>query len=146
MEKIDISKSVKSIDFGKQYGVRIQRIFQTNGIFTVRDLCCQSKQELTHTRYLSERSISMIEKILGKYALQLGMTNDELDEYAGIDFQKTEIHSNISTLQDTEADLWEERRYEIAKERFVHQRLSAYNAVTEADNLIKYLKNMPNTN
>lgn len=31
MEKIDISKSVKSIDFGKQYGVRVQRIFQTNG-------------------------------------------------------------------------------------------------------------------
>ncbi|MFS2996861.1 hypothetical protein AAH013_21380 [Phocaeicola dorei] len=146
MEKIDISKSIKSIDFGKQYGVRVQRIFQTNGIFTVRDLCSQSKQELRHTRYLSKKSISMIEKILGKYALRLGMTNNGLDEYAGIDFRRTEIHSNISTQQDTEADMWEKRRYEIAKEFFVHQHLSAYNAVTEADSLIKYLKNMPNTN
>lgn len=58
----------------------------------------------------------MIEKILGKYALRLGMTNNGLDEYAGIDFQRTEIHSNISTQQDTEADMWEKRRYEIAKE------------------------------
>ena len=31
MEKINISKSIKSIDFGKQYGVRVQRIFQTMG-------------------------------------------------------------------------------------------------------------------
>lgn len=146
MEKIDISKSVKSIDFGKQYGVRAQRIFQTNGIFTVRDLCRQSKQELVHIRYFSEKSISMIEEILGKYALQLGMTNKELDEYAGIDFQESGNQSNIPIEKDTEADKWEERRYEIAKELFVHQHLSAYNAVTEADSLIKYLKNMPNSN
>lgn len=96
MKKMDISKSVKSLDFGKQYGVRVQRIFQKNGIFTVRDLCSQSKQELAHTRYLSERSISMIEKILGKYALQLGMTNKELDEYAGIDFQESGNQPSIS--------------------------------------------------
>lgn len=146
MGKIDISKSVKSIDFGKQYGVRVQRIFQTNGIFTVRDLCRQSKQELVHIRYFSERSISMIEEVLGKYALQLGMTNKELDEYAGIDFQESGNLSNIPIEKDTEADKWEERRYEIAKELFVHQHLSAYNAVTEADSLIKYLKNMPNSN
>lgn len=88
----------------------------------------------------------MIEEVLGKYALQLGMTNKELDEYAGIDFQESENLSNIPIEEDTEADKWEERRYEIAKELFVHQHLSAYNAVTEADSLIKYLKNMPNGN
>lgn len=145
MGKMDISKSVKSLDFGKQYGVRVQRIFQKNGIFTIRDLCSQSKQELAHTQYLSERSISMIEKILGKYALQLGMTNKELDEYAGIDFQESGNQSNILIGKNTEADKWEERRYKIALELFVHQRLSAYNAVTEADSLIKHLRNMPNS-
>lgn len=145
MGKMDISKSVKSLDFGKQYGVRVQRIFQKNGIFTIRDLCSQSKQELAYTRYLSERSISMIEKILGKYALQLGMTNKELDEYAGIDFQESGNQSNILIGKNTEADKWEERRYKIALELFVHQRLSAYNAVTEADSLIKHLRNMPNS-
>lgn len=31
MEKIDISKSVKSIDFGKQYGVRVQGYFRQMG-------------------------------------------------------------------------------------------------------------------
>ena len=145
MGKMDISKSVKSLDFGKQYGVRVQRIFKKKRIFTIRDRCSQSKQELAHTRYLSERSISMIEKILGKYALQLGMTNKELDEYAGIDFQESGNQSNILIGKNTEADKWEERRYKIALELFVHQRLSAYNAVTEADSLIKHLRNMPNS-
>lgn len=31
MEKIDISKSIKSIDFGKQYGVRVQGYFRQMG-------------------------------------------------------------------------------------------------------------------
>lgn len=57
----------------------------------------------------------MIEKILGKYALRLGMTNNGLDEYAGIDFQRTEIHSNISTQQDTEADMWENEDMRLPK-------------------------------
>ncbi len=60
-------------------------------------------------------------------------------------FKRAEIYQTFIE-KDTEADKWEERRYEIAKELFVHQHLSAYNAVTEADSLIKYLKNMPNSN
>lgn len=143
MEKTDISRSVKSIDFGKQYGVRIQRILRSNCIITVRDLCRQSRQELDRIRYLNKKSISTIEAALEKYGLRIDMTDKELDVYAGIGPQETAISSCSPEQEKAEREKWEKRRYDLAKELFMRNQTDAYRAVTEADNLIRFLRKIP---
>ena len=61
------------------------------------------------------------------------MLGKELDEYAGIE----------NSVQDEEEEAkWEQRRYEIAKEVFIHHRLVANSDVYEADALILALRCM----
>lgn len=144
MEKTDISQSVKTLDFGSQYGVRVQRIFRENGISSIRDLCRQIRLDLAETRYLGEKSVAMIEVVLEKHGLRLNMTDKELDEYAGIDYRRQETLSDPSVPEDADEAKWEQRRYEIAKELCVNQHMEAYIAVKEADKIIRTLKGAPN--
>lgn len=140
METIDISQSVKALDFGKQYGTRVQGVFRENEIFSIRDLCRQIRRDLVRTCYLGEKSVAMIEAVLKKYGLRLSMTDKELNEYAGVEHREKEMLSDTSVQEDAEAVLWEQRRYEIAKEMFVKYRILAIAAVNEADELIRALR------
>lgn len=140
MEMIDISQSVKALDFGKQYGIRVQGVFWENEIFSIRDLCRQIRRDLVRTRYLGEKSVAMIEAVLKKHGLRLGMTDKELNEYAGVEHREKEMPFDTSVQEDAEAVLWEQRRYEIAKEMFVKYRILAIAAVNEADELIRALR------
>lgn len=131
MGKIDIEQSVGTLDFGCKYDVRIQRVCRENRIVTIRDLCQWFRRDLMRTHDLGHKSVAEIEDVLAKYDLRLGMLGEELDEYAGI---------GISRQDEAEAALWEQRRYEIAKDICVHRREAACIAVQEADELIRFLK------
>lgn len=131
MVKIDINQSVDTLDFGRKYDTRIQRICREFSITTIRDLCRWIGRDLIKVHDMGEKSIEEIEEVLGKYNLRLGMLDEELDEYAGI---------GNSWQEKAEEALWEQRRYEIAKEMFVHHRLAANSAVYEADDLIRALR------
>ena len=134
MEKIDISQSVKTLEFGSKYEARIQRIFREFDIKTIRDLCQWPGKDLVRVRDMGKKSIEEIEDVLERYNLRLGMLGKELDEYAGIE----------NSVQDEEEEAkWEQRRYEIAREMFVQHRMLAVAAVKEADDLIAALGYMP---
>ncbi len=131
MEKIDISQSVKTLDFGRKYNTRIQRICRDFNITTIRELCQWYGKDMIRVHDIGKKSIEEIEEVLGRYNLRLGMFNEELDEYAGI---------GLSKQEEADAALWEQRRYEIAKEMFVRYRILAIAAVNEADELIRTLR------
>lgn len=135
-EKVDIEQPICLYDFGHNYNVRIQRILRDNHIVTIRELCRQPKRNLLGLHDFGKNSIWKIETLLENYGLCLGMSDKELDEYAGI----------LSPEQEkAEAALWEQRRYEIARELCVLRHEPAYAAVEEADKLIKLLKECPQT-
>lgn len=132
MTKIDISKNVETLDFGHNYDARIQRICRDFNITTIRGLCQWSGKDFMKVNDIGKRSIEEIEAVLKKYNLRLGMLKDELDEYAGIE---------TSQPEEWEEDAkWAQRRYEVAKELFVHYRTPAVTAVNEADELIRALR------
>lgn len=83
-EKIDIEQPVCLYDFGHNYNVRIQRILRDNHIITIRELCRQPKRNLLGLHDFGKNSIWKIETLLENYGLCLGMSDKELDEYAGI--------------------------------------------------------------
>lgn len=121
------------LEFGSKYEARIQRIFREFDIKTIRDLCQWPGKDLVRVRDMGRKSIEEIEDVLERYNLRLGMLGKELDEYAGIE----------NSVQDEEEEAkWEQRRYEIAKEVFIHHRLVANSAVYEADGLIRALRGM----
>lgn len=128
---MDIEQHISTYDFGSNYDVRIQRILRDNRIFTIRELCQRSRRNLLGLRDFGNNSIDKIEALLRKYNLNLGMSCEELDEYAGI---------RLSKQEEAEAAIWELRRYEIAKDLCVFRNEPAYIAVEEADKLIKLLK------
>ena len=134
MEKIDINQSVDTLDFGSKHGLRIQQVCRGFNIKTIRDLCKWPGRDLVRLRGIGGKSIDEIEDVLKKYNLRLGMFNEELDKYAGI--------GNTTPEDKDEEAKWEQRRYEIAKEMFVRNRLVANSAVIEADALIRVLRGM----
>ena len=73
MEKIDISQSVKTLEFGSKYEARIQRIFREFDIKTIRDLCQWPGKDLVRVRDMGRKSIEEIEDVLERYNLRLGM-------------------------------------------------------------------------
>lgn len=93
-----------------------------------------ARKGLVRLRGIGGKSIDEIEDVLKKYNLRLGMFNEELDKYAGI--------GNTTPEDKEEEAKWEQRRYEIAKEMFVRNRLVANSAVIEADALIRVLRGM----
>ena len=142
MEKIDISQSVKTLEFGSKYEARIQRIFREFDIKTIRDLCQWPGKDLVRVRDMGRKSIEEIEDVLERYNLRLGMLGKELDEYARAAQKERKVPTAASAPEETEAAKWEQRRYEIAKEVFIHHRLVANSAVYEADGLIRALRGM----
>mgnify|MGYP003301331005 CR=1 FL=1 len=106
MGKIDLDKDVQSLDFGSKADTRIQTNLERYQIKTIRELCKCNIVELKKIKDLGKASIREINETLKAYGLQLGMSDDQLDEYA----------SSLS-LEDAK---WEQRRYEIAKEIFLH--------------------------
>lgn len=136
MVKIDVNQSVNTLDFGRKYDTRIQRICREFSITTIRELCQWAGKDLIKVHDMGEKSIEEIEEVLGRYNLRLGMPDEELDEYAG---------TGNSKQEKAEEALWEQRRYEIAKDLCVHRHEPAYIAVGEADKLIEFLKGNPMT-
>jgi hypothetical protein len=106
MGKIDLDKDVQSLDFGSKSDTRIQTNLERYQIKTIRELCKCNIVELKKIKDLGKASIREINETLKAHGLQLGMSDDQLDEYA----------SSLS-LEDAK---WEQRRYEIAKEIFLH--------------------------
>ena len=106
MGKIDLDKDVQSLDFGSKSDTRIQTNLERYQIKTIRELCKSNIVELKKIKDLGKASIREINETLKAHGLQLGMSDDQLDEYA----------SSLS-LEDAK---WEQRRYEIAKEIFLH--------------------------
>ena len=96
MEKIDISQSVKTLEFGSKYEARIQRIFREFDIKTIRDLCQWPGKDLVRVRDMGRKSIEEIEDVLERYNLRLGMLGKELDEYAGIE---NSVQDEVGTTQ-----------------------------------------------
>lgn len=106
MGKIDLDKDVQSLDFGSKSDTRIQTNLERYQIKTIRELCKCNIVELKKIKDLGKASIREINETLKAHGLQLGMSDDQLEEYA----------SSLS-LEDAK---WEQRRYEIAKEIFLH--------------------------
>lgn len=132
MERIDIGQSVETLDFGSKHDIRIQHICHRFDIKTIQDLCKWPGKELIRVRNMGRKSIEEIENVLKRYNLHLGMTDKELDEYAGTE--------NPVQEEEEEEKKWEQRRYEIAREMFVQHRILAVAAVKEADDLIAVLR------
>ena len=105
MGKIDLDKDVQSLDFGSKSDTRIQTNLERYQIKTIRELCKCNIVELKKIKDLGKASIREINETLKANGLQLGMSDDQLDEYT----------SSLS-LEDAK---WEQRRYEIAKEIFL---------------------------
>ena len=70
MEKIDISQSVNTLDFGSKYEARIQRICREFDIKTIRDLCQWPGKDLVRVRDMGRKSIEEIEDVLKRYNLR----------------------------------------------------------------------------
>ena len=143
MGKIDIGQSVGKLDFGYPFNSRIQRACRDTGIASARDLCLRSKRMLGEIEDLGNKSLRKIEVVLRQYELRPGMTGDELDAYAESYRKETEAAALPPVLEDRDAALWEQRRYETARELFARGGLAAHEAVERADRLIRALRGVP---
>ena len=134
MNKIDINQSITALYFGEKYDTRIKRMCKEKHIQSIRELCLKSKEDIMDTQQFGQFSLICLGEVLEYYDLRLGMNSMELDQYAGIDRQ-----------EDVDEKLWERRRYEVARELCVVQRMKASAAVEEADQLIRALKALSGT-
>ena len=129
------------------FALRIRKVCGNHEIVSVRDLCLHTNWDLLQFRYLSYKSITHIEDILGCYGLRLGMTEKELDTYMGIEPEEDKETAAILRFEKSEAIRWQQRRYEIAKDLYVKYRsLSPYEAMEEAEKLILALQGVPEVN
>ena len=134
MEKIDISQSVKTLEFGSKYEARIQRIFREFDIKTIRGFVPMARKGLGKGTRHGKKKHRGNRGCSGKVQSPVGNARvRNWTKYAGIG----------NSVQDEEEEAkWEQRRYEIAKEVFIHHRLVANSAVYEADELIRALRGM----
>ena len=130
MAKIDLNKKIVEFDFGKQYDVRIQHACRHSNIVTIRDLCLCNAKSFNFYKQFGKSSLRHVIELLERYDLHLDMTDEELDEYAGINTtsKKTTMIEARIIVDDAK---WEQRRYEIAKEIFLHNVLN--DSVDEMD-------------
>ena len=135
MKKIDINKSFFCLGFSSLY-TRIKNCLLADDIYTIRELCSYQYKDLQKFPQLGMTSLLSIEKALSEYGLKLGMTEEELDDYAGV------VHS--AETENTEYSVMSERRYQAALELVVHRGLPIHEAVAMADNLLAALRNTPN--
>lgn len=85
MERLDINRHIGEVFCKEPFALRIRKVCGNHEIVSVRDLCLHTNWDLLQFRYLSYKSITHIEDILGCYGLRLGMTEKELDTYMGIE-------------------------------------------------------------
>ena len=119
MTKIDLNKKIVEFDFGKRCDVRIQHACYHMNIITIRDLCLSNEKFLKLYNQFGKASLQHVIQLLERYDLHLDMTEEELDEYAGIN-PGSRITTSIDAGVIVDDAKWEQRRYEIAKEIFLN--------------------------
>ena len=88
---------------------------------------------IRHFRDLTADELLDLAKLrISVFVVEQRCPYQEMDEYAGATLPEGE--------DGTDAGLWEQRRYEVAREMFVRHRIPAEVAVCEADELMNALK------
>lgn len=140
MKKIDIHQRVTTIYFGSMQNTRIQRVCAAMQIGTIRDLCLCTEHNLANMRNMGRASLKKTKDVLGEYGLRLGMTKEEVKEYARPESRADEKPEERPAPQTTATADWEQRRYEVAKELLLSQTMPPVEAVKKADEFIEALR------
>lgn len=135
MRKINLNTEINKIDFGYNIDHHVQNLLEYHKITTLRELCMTSKSRLVKLEGLGKKSLYVIEQVLNAYNLKLGMTDNELKSYSSEADTKQKKTSRIIT----DSTIWEERRYEIAKD-MVCANYSPNEAIEKAGELVELLR------
>ena len=140
MKQIDINQNVTTLYFGSMQNTRIQRVCGAMQISTIRDLCLCTAHDLANMRGMGCASLKKVKEVLGGCGLRLGMTEEEVKEYARPDSHADEMPEERPAPQTTATADWEQRRYEVAKELLLSQTMPPVEAVKKADEFIEALR------
>lgn len=136
MEKIDLNQSIYEFEFGR-FCSRIRHALWHAGIHTIGDLCLLNSYEVERIRNIGSLSMEDINDSLRPVGLRIGMSVNELEWY------KQEVEpANAKISYDVSMSVWEERKFELAKEIYLRQEtprttISAEVAIAEAGILIE---------